>query len=121
MMREENSPKRAEMRAKDAINYLEELIVFRNEPTDEEAKALAMAIEVLTQTIWIPCSERLPEYGKAVLISFENSDDIETAIYERYGDRGAFCTSDGHCGIFPTGEGVVTAWMPLPKPYREES
>lgn len=96
----------------------------------EEIDALEMAMEALkgstiennstVESGWIPCAKRLPEYEETVLVSFKDSDDIETAIYEKYGDRGAFCTSEGHCGIFPTGEGIVTAWMPRPKPYKEE-
>ena len=55
---------------------------------------------------WIPCSERLPEYGEAVLTINEDEDyEINHIIDEDNGEW--FC------------DGVI-AWMPLPEPYRED-
>ena len=52
---------------------------------------------------WIPCSERLPEYG--VLVLTYNTDD--------------YCLN--HIIDEETGEWFwdgANAWMPLPKPYK---
>ena len=66
--------------------------------------------------VWIPCSERLPDVGENVLFT--------TDIYGGYvaeGDRRA----DGKWWQYRWNSLLqndeVLAWMPLPKPYREES
>jgi hypothetical protein len=56
---------------------------------------------------WIPVSERLPEYGKSVLWYFKEDED--------FGVNHVIDEEDGEWFI----DGV-TAWMPLPEPYREE-
>ena len=71
---------------------------------------------------WIPVTDRLPESGKYVLMSFENftlpaigqyevNDEGDGAWYLGDNDEGDTCCS---VGLF------VNAWMPLPEPYREE-
>lgn len=71
---------------------------------------------------WIPVTERLPESGKYVFMSFENftlpaigryevNDEGDGAWYLGDNDEGDTCSS---MGLF------VNAWMPLPKAYREE-
>ena len=84
-------------------------------------EALRMAIEALQEQErnWIPVTERLPEDGYGVLvtvngkhnnITFEDAleiaeyDNIEGWIIEGYLDW-----------LDPN----VTAWMPLPEPYKE--
>ena len=70
---------------------------------------------------WIPVTERLPESGKYVLMSFENftlpaigryevKDEGDGAWYLGDNDEGDTCCS---VGLF------VNAWMPLPEAYRE--
>ena len=54
---------------------------------------------------WIPCSERLPEYGESVLCYFEEGED--------FGVNHVIDEEDGEWFI----DGV-TAWMPLPEPYK---
>lgn len=67
---------------------------------------------------WIPCSERLPEPDKYVLLSFDNFTLAEVGRYEVDDDGGgAFYAGDDEksyssYGIF------VNAWMPLPKPWK---
>ena len=64
----------------------------------QEGKADAMR--------WISCTDRLPEYGEAVLTINEDEDyEINHIIDE---DNGEWFIN-----------GAI-AWMPLPKPYREE-
>ena len=59
---------------------------------------------------WIPCSERLPEKNKEVLISCDWGVDIG-----EYGDDGWRSEWINHYD-----DDAVLAWMPLPKPYRED-
>ena len=78
-----------------------------NAPFDSEIQeAFDMAIEVLEQTQWIPCEERLPE---------ENGNYLVTAIWngKREVDMDYFqflCQWDDY-------KDTVVAWMPLPEPY----
>ena len=72
---------------------------------------------------WIPCSERLPEDGKNVLVWFE---------YFRYGDynrlfqtTGISYAFDGEWSGFVNGSSGwsklrIIAWKPLPEPYKGE-
>lgn len=56
---------------------------------------------------WIPVSERLPEEGARVIVT------------QIFGER-----TTVYCTIFPfekTKEKYITAWMPLPEPYKAES
>ena len=71
---------------------------------------------------WIPCSERLPEAGKYILVSFANEGvslpDIAVYEVDSYGN-GVFYPSDrtvpySLIGVF------VNAWMPLPESYKED-
>lgn len=59
---------------------------------------------------WIPCSERLPENGTNVIVSFS----IGTVTELRYVANGIF-----H-GIYEYSTKVIVAWRPLPEPYKED-
>ena len=59
---------------------------------------------------WIPCSERLPEPNKAVLVS-TNTGEIDVDYY------GLKCKD--FIGLKGTHLNAV-AWMPLPEPYKGE-
>lgn len=59
---------------------------------------------------WISCSERLPKYGEVVMCSCTNSGITISCIT--------------HKGVKPSksvrfGQHSVSAWMPLPQPYKE--
>ena len=57
---------------------------------------------------WIPCSERLPEIGKFVLVTYKWINvGIDVSLDRFMGDGWLL-------------SGTVTAWMPLPEPYKEE-
>ena len=62
---------------------------------------------------WIPCSERLPEYGAECLVTF--SDDVLQIV----GLSRCFAQKEGFWTEQPFGYEVI-AWMPLPEPYTEE-
>ncbi len=59
---------------------------------------------------WIPCSERLPENGTNVIVSFSSGTVTEL----RYVANGIF-----H-GIYEYSTKVIVAWRPLPDPYKED-
>ena len=79
---------------------------------------LDMAIEALSaeavQGEWIPCSERLPEIGKEVLLSEPNAMFI--AEYHGSGDSEGLWLVDGVHHYLADANGC--AWMPLPTPYK---
>lgn len=56
---------------------------------------------------WVPVTERLPEEGTFVLASYNSDEgtDVVMTYYSKYGFA----------------RGLMTAWMPLPEPYREVS
>lgn len=66
----------------------------------------------LVDTEWIPCSERLPEDGVAVLITTKNKEVyIDQVITDPYKER--YFQSNTAYDNFQ-----VIAWMPLPKQYK---
>ena len=72
-----------------------------------------IAIESLqTENEWIPCSERLPKVGQDVL--FCDGEWTGEGYMREDGDWFQFRWS-----AFWRKEEVI-AWMPLPKPYRED-
>lgn len=81
---------------------------------DRQAKALRIAIDKIKQEPkWIPVTERLPEAGKEatrclVTVDCEGVVNDYTAIRTYFSDTKDF-------------NDVVTAWMPLPQPYKAES
>lgn len=82
--------------------------------TDRFDKANQIILDALSAEAvqgWIPCSERLPEKGELVLVTVWN--DVTIAWRNIYGGW------DSAEDMYEKGD--VIAWMPLPKPYREES
>ena len=76
-------------------------------------KLMVDAPEVQPEPKWISCKECLPEIGDYVICSQENGDVGEGKLLP-----------DGNWLILYEsavyGIRWVTAWMPLPEPYREE-
>ena len=68
---------------------------------------------------WILVTERLPETGKYVLISFSNFTVPITGRYEEDEEGGAFFSGDEDESLISKGL-IVNAWMPLPEPYHED-
>ena len=68
---------------------------------------------------WIPVSERLPDPGKYVLVSFENFTLPMIGIYTVDDDGGTFRVDDED-DSFLEHNLYVNAWMELPKRYKED-
>ena len=104
------------MTREEAIKILADLTdnLFLN-TWEEQYKALHMAIEALSaEAEWIPCSERLPEefyvlccdnHGEMIIANLFACDDSDTG----------FSAEREDCYMYN-----CVAWMPLPKPYRED-
>lgn len=69
---------------------------------------------------WIPVDEKLPDPDKYILVSFE---DFPIPMIGRYtvddDDGGTFRVGDED-ESFVEHDLYVNAWMPLPKPYKED-
>lgn len=86
--------------------------------TEETAKAIELGIQALKENTWIPCSERMPEDESYILVSFENATMPDIARYEENDEGGTFYPGDDEESYSSYGL-FVNAWMPLPKPYKE--
>jgi hypothetical protein len=102
------------MKIEEAIKMLKQLVnMLSDDFGDSELceDALHLAITALqNQPVWIPVSERLPEESLNSVIGWDT-----------YRNRCCFVQYLG--GRFVLGDDIdsvnVTAWMPLPEPYRE--
>ena len=88
------------------------------------AAAIDEAIKALEVQEWIPCRERLPEldedgYSEKVLTSYENFSGTDICEYRIIDGTGKWYAGDTEESPEDIGL-IVNAWMPLPKPYREE-
>lgn len=102
------------MKREETIKMLKQLVnMLSDDFGDSELceDALQLAITALqNQPVWIPVSERLPEESLNSVIGWD--------IY-----RNRCCFVQYLGGRFVLGDDIdsvnVTAWMPLPEPYRE--
>ena len=71
---------------------------------------------------WIPVTERLPENGDYVLMSFENFPLASTGYYVGNKETGGNWYLANWIDEYTclANDLFVNAWMPLPKPYRED-
>lgn len=87
---------------------------------------------------WIPCSERLPEERHSIFAKFKGTDKWNDAMFEKISDevnvtvvseKGNATTAHAHtkdgkwsCDLLEVNKTYrVTAWQPLPEPYKAES
>lgn len=106
------------------LKTLDDIVTFREEPTQEQIEALIEAMDIVEEHSqiggWIPCSERLPGDGVDVLVWYE---------YFRYGEynrlfqtTGISFTYNGKWSGFVNGQSGwsqlrIIAWQPLPEAY----
>lgn len=65
---------------------------------------------------WVPCSERLPEHdGEKYLVTLYSDRINVVSVRISY----CYMNRDGFWSDVPVGY-KVTAWMPLPEPYKGE-
>lgn len=84
---------------------------------EQHFEALDMAVTALSENKgeWIPVSERLPEKNVWVLVTVEQNDNRYQEIMRRNVYTGEWTDNIDNY----TDE--ITAWMPLPEPYKAES
>ena len=79
--------------------------------------------------VWIPCSERLPEYGEKVLTYDGVTCWVEARIPFVLDEKGEELKAewwvsddvDHEKRYYPNlRDGAAIAWMPLPEPYRKD-
>lgn len=74
-------------------------------------------IKLEEQTRWIPVSERLPKDRELVLFSKKTDRVFEGRYFDNDTDHQWYSFRDETFAW----NNVVTAWMPLPEPYKAES
>lgn len=88
---------------------------------DTAAEAFKMAIEALEKEEWISCDERLPEDWVPVLVTLKKPERLPAWIKARPENYFHIVDADVcENGEWTVNKKNVTAWMPLPKPYRKE-
>lgn len=123
----------------DVVDMLE-MYPFTEYNEYEAAREVVKRLPPVTpKQCWIPCSERLPENIRPVIVTWKNNDPASYYLYivgKHY--TGTACykngkwywysstTEDvlaeyGRCDSEEFDEAIeCIAWMPLPEPYREE-
>ena len=79
---------------------------------DKVIETISECVEPSELPHWIPCSERLPEEGEAVLTQAKFKDDVKMAVSSRI-DYNYWTT-------WGTRDINIIAWMPLPELYKGE-
>ena len=71
---------------------------------------------------WIPVSERLPEYDDGLVLVTVN-DKHNNLTFENTLMTGCYCCAEGWIleGYIDWVDPNVTAWLPLPEPYKEQN
>ena len=102
------------MRRGTAIAVLYDVLIDARYQVEKDA--INMAIEALSaEAEWIPCSERLPKENGEYIVSLEDSVYPWAKFF-----NGKWFMLSINAIAREFGEYEVIAWMPLPKPYREE-
>ena len=83
---------------------------------DEEYEAYQRAINAVEQTTWIPVSERLPEDEQEILFSTKTGR-VHSGKYHDDDSANQWYSHKDKCRAW---NNVVSAWMPLPEPYKGE-
>lgn len=84
-------------------HYARIMKAFEFTPDREIYQSSKMIIDLLNQTEWIPVNERLPEENGGYLVTVKRGY-VTTALWVGNTENWK----------------EVTAWMPLPEPYKED-
>ena len=99
-----------------AINLIDKYYgLFPSDATE----ALDMAISALRQTAWIPVGERLPSQSGEYLVTISCEGATWTDKFEYTPTDRGWSDPEAYDDIIDWNDGVI-AWMPLPKPYKED-
>ena len=92
---------------------------YRGAPASGTYGEHRLVLDLLEQTEWIPCSERLPEEGMDVLCQTSNGIMLVASygILNPWVKEKGWITSEFNRFSKET----IEAWMLLPEPYKEES
>ena len=104
------------MRLIDADALIDELGISDEDIIFEGMLEDAPTIDAVPR--WIPCEERLPEPNLAVLGYAPKFDNIFAVYYDSV--CGWITWNPVHDEPFPSFQGEIVAWMPLPEPYKGE-
>lgn len=113
------------MTESEAIKELHEIRLRCGIIPQERAEALDMAIQALENQInrcWVPCKDRLPEeIDKYYLVTYRS---VICGEFEQFTTVSYFSTFSNGDKSWEIEEEhgnnwMVTAWQPLPKPYKE--
>ena len=106
------------MTTDEVIKYLEYADDFMRHNADwHDREAIDLAIEALKREKWIPVSEKLPEEDAPVLIQ----KDCSCLVDEHYGRAVGMYDGDKYWTVEDDFYAEPIAWMPLPKPYKENN
>lgn len=87
--------------------------------SEKTVDAIEMGIHALKETQWIPCSERLPEESDYYMACVYD-EEVDDYDYRKnwFAHKDDYDTDESEWRELMPFE-RVTAWMPLPEPYRE--
>ena len=102
-----------------ACDYMENNMVLSEaelkEILEDAAKEFAAGTNVGIK--WIPCSERLPDIGNRCLVTLSNNVVAIGTLHNEDNKRWHLEPTSMMIAYY---EDSVTAWIPLPMPYRKD-
>lgn len=108
-----------------------------NEALQEMKESILRIIDEQPKTDWIPCEVEMPKEHDSIFAKLKGTDKWKSSMFEKVSDvvnvtiedqngKGVTvhaCTTDGKwsCDLLRVNKSYrVTAWQPLPQPYKKE-